>query len=308
MERITDQQYAVEVDTALEAFWLTEQDLTQQYGFAVSAVYRTVGRRPVGEKPYAYDRNPKPEASLEQALALLDAAIAKPNSEKAYDEFGAEKVKAKYEAARAALVECKQAQEPFNQEYREERWTRAWLVLNTGGHIHSTRACSTCFVTTPFGWLPQVSGMDEAEIVAQAGEAACTVCYPSAPVASLSQPRRLFHQTEVEAQQAREERAKAKEERAAKKAAKAIANPDGSPLKVFEGIYTNHRTKEPYERYETIETLAAAKIWLTDSQEAWRSPAKPENVKAVAEAIAHKNGTTPEDEIAAAAKCAAKRK
>lgn len=47
------------------------------------------------------------------------------------------------------------------------------------GHIHSSMACSTCYPTrAEFGWLTDLSGADEAEIIEHAKEVACTVCYP----------------------------------------------------------------------------------------------------------------------------------
>ena len=209
-----------------------------------------------------------------------------------------------------------EAQEPFEAEYRLARWNRAWLVLNNNGHVHSSRACGTCFATTQFGWLPQLSGADEAYIVEQAGEAACTVCYPSAPVASLNQPRRVFHKTEEEAQRAREERAAAKAEREAKKIAKAITTPEGEPLEVFDWRSPERREQQrdgsikvvpAKDRFKVLPTLAQAKTWLTDSQETYY-PKPAEDVQRVAEAIAFKTGTTAQAEIDAAKKRAAKRR
>lgn len=127
-------------------------------------------------------------------------------------------------------------------EYRARGgWTRAYIVL--GGHVHSSTTCSTCYPTTAFGWLTELSGMDEAEIVKLAGERACTVCYPTAPVEALGRPSQLFHADEVAAQQAREERAAAKVERDAKRIAKA-ATKDGSVLAVKLGGYRERITTE----------------------------------------------------------------
>jgi hypothetical protein len=71
--------------------------------------------------------------------------------------------------------------EPFEREYQRRPWTRFFLVKNNGGHIHSSMSCSTCFPTTQFGWLPEISGQTEAEAVAAHGAILCTICYPSAP-------------------------------------------------------------------------------------------------------------------------------
>lgn len=71
---------------------------------------------------------------------------------------------------------------PYEAEYRRRPWSRFFLVNNSGGHIHSSTHCSTCFPTTRFGWLPEFSGQTEAEAVAKHGAILCTVCYPTAPV------------------------------------------------------------------------------------------------------------------------------
>lgn len=63
-------------------------------------------------------------------------------------------------------------------------WSRFFLVLNTNGHIHydvSNYRCSRQ-PTTTHGWNPQLSGLTEAEAVAELGPLLCTNCFPSAPV------------------------------------------------------------------------------------------------------------------------------
>lgn len=79
-----------------------------------------------------------------------------------------------YVAAQAALLEVE-------REYTG--WSRFFLVKASNGHIHSSLHCSTCFSTTEYGWLTDVSGLSEAEAVAAHGERLCTVCFPSAPSA-----------------------------------------------------------------------------------------------------------------------------
>jgi hypothetical protein len=79
-------------------------------------------------------------------------------------------------------------------------WTRFFLVK----HIHRSTHCSSFRPTTRVGWLPQVSGLTEAEAVAENGETLCTICYPSAPTAlttkqadpSLCSGSGKFHSTE----------------------------------------------------------------------------------------------------------------
>jgi hypothetical protein len=63
-------------------------------------------------------------------------------------------------------------------------WNRFFLVQ----HIHSSMHCSSFRPTTRVGWLPDVSGLTEAEAVAAHGETLCTKCYPDAPVALTVKP------------------------------------------------------------------------------------------------------------------------
>lgn len=64
-------------------------------------------------------------------------------------------------------------------EAHYEGWNRFFLVK----HIHSSQRCSSFRWNTKIGWLPDVSGLTEAEAVAAHGETLCTICFPSAPVA-----------------------------------------------------------------------------------------------------------------------------
>lgn len=96
-------------------------------------------------------------------------------------------------------------------------WNRAFLVTNNGGHVHRSMDCSTCRPTTQFHWIVEYADKDESEIVEAAGERACTVCYPTAPVEVLSRPTRIFSEDEKARQAAREEREAKKAERDAAK-------------------------------------------------------------------------------------------
>lgn len=123
----------------------------------------------------------------------------------------------RYEAAQDKADEIGLEIAEFNDAFRARGgWTRAYLVLNSNGHVHSSMHCSTCFPTTRYHWLTQVSDHSEDEIVEKAGERACTVCYPSAPVEVLASPTQFFTPDEEEKQRAREER---EQKRAAKAAA-----------------------------------------------------------------------------------------
>jgi hypothetical protein len=117
---------------------------------------------------------------------------------------------------------------PYEAEFnRRGGWTRAFLVKNVNGHVHKTRDCSTCTTSTQFGWLTEYSGGSEETVVDDAGSSACTVCYPSAPVESLSRPSRIQDPEVVAKRSAREEARLAKLREAN---IKGITAPDGSVL------------------------------------------------------------------------------
>jgi hypothetical protein len=126
--------------------------------------------------------------------------------------------------------------EPLEAEFiRRGRWSRFFLVTgNTGGHIHSSTHCSSCNPRTQMVWLVDEAGKSEDEIVAKAGDGACTICYSSAPIADKRNPRpNPFEDPEIKA--ARELRAHEKADRDAVKRAKGIFSPTGGPVTDHEG-------------------------------------------------------------------------
>jgi len=46
----------------------------------------------------------------------------------------------------------------LNAIYNQDPWTRAFLVINSNGHVHSSMDCSTCFATTRYNCAPTASG------------------------------------------------------------------------------------------------------------------------------------------------------
>ena len=118
-------------------------------------------------------------------------------------------------------------------------WTRFYLVVSAGGHVHPTRGCTTCFPTTKYAWLTDYSGMTHEALVEEAGAMACTVCFPDAPVEVLNRATRIKYESAE---------AKAKrEEREAKAAAKAAAEV------VVEGLVESGRV----QRARTFKTVRA---------------------------------------------------
>lgn len=131
----------------------------------------------------------------------------------------------KVEDARKAVAEADIALAPFIAEdkrldaiYREHFWSRFFLVTNLGGHVHSSMRCGTCYSTTRFAWLPNLSAATEAEAIEEEGASMCTTCFPSAPLhPRFSEPSRRDQRTAAEKDAAKQVKLDAK---AAKRAAK----------------------------------------------------------------------------------------
>ena len=132
--------------------------------------------------------------------------------------------------------------------YEQHHWSRFYLVVASNGHIHHTTSCHTCYDTTLFTWVTDLSGLTEEDAVAQEGEILCSICFPTAPVNwTTGVGRRIAG--------AREERDRKKQERLAKKLEKALL-PTGEPLEVIRN--TTHGWTDK------LVTLASAKVWLTN--------------------------------------------
>lgn len=135
----------------------------------------------------------------------------------------------------------------LTDEYDRRRWTRAYVV--PGGHVHRSPGCHTLRWNTQYWIAVDYSGASEAEIVAAAGERACTSCYPTAPLETRNRPSRIATPDELAALAARQAKAAKQAARAAAAAAQQITDVDGSPLVV-------DRTR--------IETLTQARRQLVD--------------------------------------------
>jgi hypothetical protein len=125
----------------------------------------------------------------------------------------------------------------LNKIYNQDPWTRAFLVLASNGHVHSSMDCNTCFPTTRYNWLVQYSNDDENIIVEDAGQDACTICYPSAPADVLNRPSRIVTADKIAKAEAKVERDAKKEARIAKEKANAPTI-SGEFLYYKEGKYT----------------------------------------------------------------------
>lgn len=184
---------------------------------------------------------------------------------------------AKYRQARIEANEIRIRISNLNAIYLQHKWTRAYLVTNTNGHVHKNQKCSTCFPSTNYQWLIQYSGSPEEEIVSDAGQDACTVCYPSAPAEVLNRPSVIVTEEKLEKEARKNERAEAKKVREAKRIASA-PTVDGSELLVADGW----KKQNGDFRVEELKTERTARIWYVDKAESLALyDTKPEDEVAV---------------------------
>lgn len=148
-------------------------------------------------------------------------------------EWDRERAETAIAEARGTLDELRAEAAPYEARYATDQWDRYFLVTNGNGHVHRGMDCTTCYPTTQYAWLIELADCDEAAMVADCGEKACTVCFPDAPseYARLKAAGLLTRTERLTA----DERAAVAAEKAAKaaaKAAKAITNPDGTELRL----------------------------------------------------------------------------
>jgi hypothetical protein len=289
----------VEVDTEifaqLQAMWAAEDRQAR----LTETAHQQAGDR----KEYGWGRGQRKgtwQMSDEQAWEKV-AKIAQRDGAADYTVHNAEEL---VTALTETIAEIKVAfarQGELEAEYeRRGRWTRAYLVDQPTGHVHKTTYCPSWNrgeSNTRYAWLTELSGHAETEIVELAGERACTICYPSAPVDVLKRPSKLEGPAQAAAREAAEARRAEKAARDAKKAAKAIAQVDGSPLRDQFGIIATERSAW----VRLVDNIFSARAY-------GYAPETTVNNNIVA-ALAAKSGTTAEDILAQAeTKVAAKAK
>jgi hypothetical protein len=195
-------------------------------------------------------------------------------------------------AAGSELSRLMVERSPFEAEFvARDGWTRYYLVDNDNGHVHydaSNRRCSRTPSTSHI-WLVDQSGREPEALVEDAGERACTVCFPWAPLETLKRPTMFHTPTELEKLEAR----KVREQRAAVRAAKAITNPDGTPLRNG-GRYGERINSVVSAERAVIDIRVWAKIYhrALDAEEL-------ADIERILVALAHKRGTDVETERAA---------
>ena len=179
--------------------------------------------------------------------------------------------------------------------YDQDPWTRAFLVINSNGHVHSSMDCNTCFPTTRYNWLVQYSNDDEKTIVEDAGQDACTICYPSAPAEVLNRPSRIVTADKIAKAQAKAERDAKREARIAKEKANA-PTASGEPLKIIRSIYKDGKIS-----YEWIKTeRSAVTYWLNETAWSKHSPREDYTVEAlrlIVQNLAEKHGVSFDQQL-----------
>ena len=180
----------------------------------------------------------------------------------------------------------------LNKIYDQDPWTRAFLVINSNGHVHSSMDCNTCFDTTRYNWLVQYSNDDEKTIVEDAGQDACTICYPSAPAEVLNRPSRIVTADKVAKAKAKAERDAKREARIAKEKANAPTK-SGEFLYFKDGRYT-HVIKT--ERTAVSEWLNN-QYWILNSSNPESQESKKRINEIICQNLAEKNGVSFDQQL-----------
>lgn len=204
------------------------------------------------------------------------------------------KMLAAIEAASLLIESIKAERSLFIDEWnRRGGWNRYFLVDSESGngHVHyddSHYRCSRTNTTAHY-WLTEQSGLRAIDVVALAGERACTVCFPWAPVGALAGPTELFTPSEIVRQKAREAKAAA----AAARNAKKITNPDGSPLHIG-GRYGERITSVIGAERAAVDICVWARIYRRGL-----NAIEVDDLERLCVALAAKRHTSPAAELSA---------
>jgi hypothetical protein len=168
----------VKIDTLLGELHGILNDAYSKQDAAKISLARALDIRP----EYVTRTRREVRQSIPELLEMADAKLAD-ESTAPWTTDSIRNAVEKLEAAQAKIDSTREAIHPLQAIYNDHRWSRFFLVTSSaGGHIHSSTACSTTRIFTTFGWLPELSGLTEADAVAEHGTILCSVCYPSAPV------------------------------------------------------------------------------------------------------------------------------
>jgi hypothetical protein len=159
-----------DTDTALAIIYKRRADANHIIERALDEAHRIVGDQRYDQSAW---RRSDTDVEID-VRKLADTHVPTP-----WTVYDPTSVVARLDTARAELDRCGTDQRPLDDRYNASPWSRFFLVTSSDGHIHSSMSCSTCRVTTEFGWLPELSGQTEADAVAAHGPLLCTVCFPS---------------------------------------------------------------------------------------------------------------------------------
>lgn len=293
------------IDEAIRTLQLDLQVTESRLGGAFDALHTVLGEEKVSsgviERTNYRGEHTYVQVWPTSAAAALDAARALPadTASAGYSYRGPETVGealATIEAYQANISEIVHRLADLHDEFdRRGGWTRYYRVNNSGGHVHTTTACRTTYVTTPWSWPTNLSGADGAQVVEYAGALTCLVCFPDEREDILAErPVRLEM---FETPEQRDERVKREDEAKAKRDAKIAKGitPDGSPLVVWEPGWRGEE-----KRRVELKTARAAELRYVEFMFEARSQHNSDSARAVyaesaleiAAALATKQGTT----------------
>lgn len=274
---MTIKKLAVQVDERLAELFAARAEHQIKSGYAADAIRRAAGQKS-DYKTGTWD------GDFQSALTILK------NDPSEYQK----RPIAEWENHNEQIAQINSEVQELSAVWAEEKWTRAFLVVNGNGHIHSSTNCSTCFATTSFEWLTAYSADPEIEIVTAAGETACTICFPTAPADILNRPATIRSKTRSEKEAARAAAAVAKAAREAKRKASA-PTADGSPL-VVPSRWSNYTEEIKTERtaisywYECEDQIS----WLRTNDDKVEKSLTAQGL--IEEALAGKNGISPSEQ------------
>lgn len=290
MENI--REIAVQTDTQLaELYWKAFVAKSEISDYA-QVIHRISGSE--YKKGYRYERI---------YIRPIEEAIES-GAEKSWQQDSFEQTVAKFNSAKAQFEKYSIVIDELEKIYKKYLWNRAFYV--PAGHVHKSRDCSTCYDSTEFTWLPKYSGGSEEEIVNDAGEEACTVCYPSAPAEVLNRPSVIVTADKIAKAEAKAEREIAKAQREAKRIASSPTR-DGATLVINVGERKTRYDNESRSfiklesfRFEELKTERTARIWYVDQLSNLENKSEEkveiirESCEVIVSALAEKHGVEPE--------------
>lgn len=261
------QNLRAECDTAHAHAWLT-----QSVGMAVPLVEST---------PRDIDNqlselwNELHTYNERRSLIQIDIRRMEQDTHIFYTQEAIDRRKERLAETEAKIEELLDKTAPLEAEHRRRGgWSRYFRVISSGqGHVHASMNCHTCYPTTIYSWLPDLSGRGQEEAVDDYGSEMCSICFPNV----LSHPSYQTRGRIEEERRARLDTERAERDRI--KTAKEIKNPDGTPLVI------NSRWRE------VIRTAVTAERTLVDYLCELQSWYSPENIEEQAAEASDPQGT-----------------